>query len=139
MTEEYIRGVFQNIISYLKTVQSVAEQTKEATEAVTNTLEALNDTVGQLSETVTALNTAVDTINQENNFLNPTHLGIVIEGDTTFDQNVVLCNVTDNNVTVTVTGAGDEGATTVVLTPGWNPIVVKSITGATANTLAYGW
>lgn len=72
-------------------------------------------------------------------YMNPTHLGIVAEGDTTFEQNVVLCNITNSNVTITVTAANDTTAQSVILVPGWNPIIVKSITGATDNTLIYGW
>lgn len=69
----------------------------------------------------------------------PTHLGIVAAGDTEFGKNVTLCNITDNNITITVTAAGDTSEQAIVLTPGWNPIVVKSIKGATANTLLYGY
>ena len=74
-----------------------------------------------------------------NGYINPTHMMPVSEGDTTFDQNVVLCNITDNNITVSVTAADDTTAQSIVLTPGWNPVIVKAITGATANTLIYGW
>ena len=66
-------------------------------------------------------------------------MGIVSEGDTTFEQNVVLCNITDSNITVNVTAADDTAAQSIVLTPGWNPVIVKAITAATANTLIYGW
>ena len=74
-----------------------------------------------------------------NGYINPTHMMPVVTGDTTFDQNVVLCNITDNNITVSVTAADDTTAQSIVLTPGWNPVIVKAITGATANTLIYGW
>lgn len=88
-----------------------------------------------------SLNTAnwVQVLGENTPYLNPTHLAVVAEGDTTFDGNVVLCNITDNNITVSVTAADDTNAQSVVLTPGWNPVIVKAITGATANTLIYGW
>lgn len=84
---------------------------------------------------VAATNTATNKLA----IMNPTHLGIIAAGDTQFDRNVTLCNITDNNITVTVIAAGDTTEQSVVLTPGWNPIVVKSIKGATANTLLYGY
>lgn len=88
-----------------------------------------------------SLNTAnwVQVLGENTPYLNPTHLAVVAEGDTTFDNNVVLCNITDNNITVSVTAADDTTAQSVVLTPGWNPVIVKAITGATANTLIYGY
>lgn len=69
----------------------------------------------------------------------PTHLGIVAAGDTEFGKNVTLCNISNDNITITVTAAGDTAEQSIVLTPGWNPIVVKFIKGATANTLLYGY
>lgn len=96
-----------------------------------------------------SIKTAIDTTNNYwdsvsqripvNGYINPTHMMPVVAGDTTFDQNVVLCNITDNNITVSVTAADDTAAQSIVLTPGWNPVIVKAITGATANTLIYGW
>lgn len=81
----------------------------------------------------------LDSIASKDKYKNPTHLGIVPAGDTTFDNSCVLCNITEENITVTVTAADDSTAQSIVLTPGWNPVVVKSITGATANTLIYGY
>ena len=77
--------------------------------------------------------------NNKLNFMNPTHLGVVAEGDTSFEQPVVLCNITDSNVTATVTANQDTNPVSIVLTPGWNPVVVNAITGATANQLVYGF
>lgn len=77
--------------------------------------------------------------NNRFNIMNPSHLAVVNAGDTTFDNPCVLCNITEENITVTVTAADDNTAQSIVLTPGWNPVVIKSITGATANTLIYGY
>ena len=94
--------------------------------------------LGKKLDTI-AQNQSEASVQLKQNFLNPTHLGIVSEGDTTFEQNVVLCNITDNNITVTVTAADDAAAQSIALTPGWNPVIIKSISGATANTLIYGY
>lgn len=88
-----------------------------------------------------SLNTAnwVQVLGENTPYLNPTHLAVVAEGDTTFDDNVVLCNITNNNITATVTAADDTEAQSIVLTPGWNPIKVKAVSGVEENTLVYGY
>lgn len=90
-------------------------------------------------ESKQAIVAAVNATTNKLAIMTPTHLGIVAAGDTEFGKNVTLCNITDNNITITVTAAGDTAEQSIVLTPGWNPIVVKSIKGATANTLLYGY
>lgn len=72
-------------------------------------------------------------------YMNPTHLGVVTDGNNMFNQDVVLCNITDENITIEVIAAGDTNPVSVVLTPGWNPIIVKQVNNATANTLIYGY
>lgn len=98
------------------------------------------DTNGGLiaANTLNAANWA-QVLGQNAPYLNPTHLAVVSAGDTTFDQNVVLCNITNDNITVTVTAADDTTASSIVLAPGWNPVIVKSVTGAVENTLVYGY
>lgn len=86
-----------------------------------------------------ATNTSVKNLTNKYGYLNPTRYKSVPAGDTTFANACVLCNITDENITVTVTSSYDSSTQSVVLVPGWNPIIVKAITGATENTLLYGW
>lgn len=104
--------------------------------------QALNNGVGVVNEKQDATNNNITSISQKmlvSGIINPTHIAAVAAGDTTFDQHVVLCNITDNNISVTIMAADDSQNTTIVLAPGWNPVVVKSITGAVENTLVYGY
>lgn len=87
----------------------------------------------------TALGEKIDTLSSDHKVMNPTHLGPVVAGDTTFEQPVVLCNITENNITITVIASDDTVEQSVVLTAGWNPIVVKTVKGVTENTLVYGY
>lgn len=158
MEEQYIRGINSEIIRTLKKIAEGIGNSSETVSKLDEVITAVNnikisaDSVNLNTDTLESLiqttNTTLNTINNKvatasnqlnKGVLNPTHLASVSEGDTTFSQNVVLCNITDNNITVTVTGADDTNSISVVLTPGWNPIIVKSITGATANTLIYGY
>lgn len=169
MEESYIRGVNQELIRTLKKLveateqqqqQAIIDKLTEVSAAITGKLDEVianqqeinisADTINLNTDTLETLiettNTKLDTVQQSLNsingaaqYLNPTHLAVVAEGDTTFDNNVVLCNITDSNITVSVTAADDTAAQSIVLTPGWNPVIVKAITGATANTLIYGW
>lgn len=118
---------------------------------VINAINTLGTKLDIISTKQDEIKTLSDSINNKINpnfiallnkfaFLNPSHVIPVPEGDTTFDNNSVLCNITEDNITVTVIPAdGGTNERSVVLTPGWNPIVVKSIKGATANTLLYGY
>ena len=102
----------------------------------------LNNNIGIVNDKQDAINNNITSISQKmlvSGIINPTHIATVTAGDTTFDQNVVLCNITDNNISVTIMAANDSQNTTIILTPGWNPVVVKSITGAAENTLVYGY
>lgn len=143
MNEKYLETIVQYLIKIANNNNSasdtgITEKLDEVIAAVSNikiSAESINLNTDELKDKLDSLIDA----QLKQNFLNPTHLGIVSEGDTTFDQNVVLCNITDNNITVSVTAADDTAAQSIVLTPGWNPVIVKAITGATANTLIYGW
>lgn len=104
--------------------------------------QTLNNNIGIVNDKQDAINNNITSISQKmlvSGIINPTHIATVTAGDTTFDQNVVLCNITDNNISVTIMAANDSQNTTIILTPGWNPVVVKSITGAVENTLVYGY
>lgn len=148
-------------VDALKTnIESVDTHIQSNTKAINTVAEDINTRLGNIDTHIQgltqALNNGINTVNDKqdtannywasvtqrmpvNGYINPTHMMSVPEGDTTFNQNVVLCNITDNNITVSVIAADDTTAQSIVLTPGWNPVIVKSITGATANTLIYGW
>lgn len=59
--------------------------------------------------------------------------------DTKFGRNVMLNNITSDLVTVEVMPSSMKEYVTTVLSPGWNPIVVKAIRNVTPNTIQYGW
>lgn len=120
-----IKGNVSTINSNLDTVKSDTAIVK------TNTATTATNT--------DATNTSVKNLTNKYGYLNPTRYKSVPAGDTTFANACVLCNITDENITVTVTSSYDSSTQSVVLVPGWNPIVVKAITGATENTLLYGW
>lgn len=135
MEESYIRGVNSELIRAIKELGKKLDTIAQNQSEVTITADAINLNTDELEDKLDSLIDA----QLKQNFLNPTHLGIVAEGDTTFEQNVVLCNITDSNITVSVTAADDTATQSIVLTPGWNPVIVRAITAATANTLIYGW
>ena len=135
MEESYIRGVNSELIRAIKELGKKLDTIAQNQSEVTITADAINLNTDELEDKLDSL----IGVQLKQNFLNPTHLGVVSEGDTTFEQNVVLCNITDNNITVTVTAADDTAAQSIALTPGWNPVIIKSISGATANTLIYGY
>lgn len=131
----------------LTTASSKLNDISSTTNAISTTVESAKSTIDNIDNTLTTnVVTSIATLleytlaaNNKLNFMNPTHLGVVAEGDTSFEQPVVLCNVTDSNITVTVTANQDTNPVSIPLTPGWNPVVVKAITGATANQLVYGY
>jgi len=142
MIENYLATIVQYLIKIVNnngaSDNGITEKLDEVITAVSNikiSAESVNLNTDELEDKLDSL----IGVQLKQNFLNPTHLGIVSEGDTTFEQNVVLCNITDNNITVSVTAADDTVAQSIILTPGWNPVIIKAITGATANTLIYGW
>lgn len=129
-----------NISGDLTTASSALNDISSAVQSTKSTVDNINDTL--TNSIVTSIATLLEytlAANNKLNFMNPTHLGVVAEGDTSFEQPVVLCNITDSNVTATVTANQDTNPVSIVLTPGWNPVVVKAITGATANQLVYGF
>lgn len=104
--------------------------------------QALNNGIGLVNNKQDATNNNITSISQKmlvSGIINPTHIAAVVAGNTTFDQHVVLCNITNDNISVTIMAADDSKNTTIILAPGWNPVVVKSITGAVENTLVYGY
>ena len=140
MDEQYIRGINSELI---RAIKALAGSSGGDTSAITSKLDSIDTHIQELTQ---ALNTAVGTINDkqdslilEHNYMNPKHIAPVVAGDTTFPQSVVLCNISGNDLVVTVTATSDSSSTQVTLSPGWNPIVVSSITGATENTLLYGY
>lgn len=164
MEESYIRGVNSELIRVIKKLLGSTQTSQDNTIQAINSLGQKLDTIAQnqqeinitadtinlntdeLENKLDSIYSSLSNINEDINnikikqyYLNPTHLGIVSEGDTELGKNVVLCNITDSNITVSVTAADDTAAQSIVLTPGWNPVIVKAITGATANTLIYGW
>lgn len=141
-----IESVDTHIQSNTQTVNTAAEDINSNLISINSGIEvltlAMRDSINTVNDKQDTANNYWASVTQRmpvNGYINPTHMMSVPEGDTTFDQNVVLCNITDNNITVTVTAADDTTVQSIVLTPGWNPVIVKAITGATANTLIYGW
>lgn len=122
MDEQYIRGINSELI---RAIKALAGSSGGDTSAITQKLDSIDTHIQELI--------------QEHNYMNPKHIGPVASGDTTFPQSVVLCNISGNDLVATVTAASDSSSTQVTLSPGWNPIVVSSITGATENTLLYGY
>lgn len=153
MNEKYLETIVQYLIKIVNnnsaSDKGIVEKLDEVVDAVSNikiSAESVNLNTDELENKLDSIYSSLSNINEDINnikikqhYLNPTHLGIVSEGDTEFGKNVVLCNITDNNITVTVTGADDTTSQSIILTPGWNPVIIKAITGATANTLIYGW
>lgn len=153
MNEKYLETIVQYLIKIVNnnsvSDKGIVEKLDEVVDAVSNikiSAESVNLNTDELENKLDSIYSSLSNINEDINnikikqhYLNPTHLGIVSEGDTEFGKNVVLCNITDNNITVTATGADDTTPQSIVLTPGWNPVIVKAVSGATANTLIYGW
>ena len=142
-----ISGDLTTASSKLNDISTTTNNISTTTNAISTTVESAKSTIDNIDNTLTTnVVTSIATLleytlaaNNKLNFMNPTHLGVVAEGDTSFEQPVVLCNVTDSNITVTVTANQDTNPVSIPLTPGWNPVVVKAITGATANQLVYGF
>lgn len=142
MNGKYLETIVQYLIKIANngsgSDKGILEKLDEVIAAVSNikiSAESVNLNTDELEDKLDSL----ISVQLKQNFLNPTHLGIVAEGDTTFDQNVVLCNITNDNISVTIMAADDSQNTTIILAPGWNPVVVKSITGVVENTLVYGY
>lgn len=130
----------------LDTIKTAVEVLKTNIESVDTHIQsntqALNNGIGVVNDKQDTINNNITSISQKmlvSGIINPTHVVAVPAGDTTFGQNVVLCNITKYYLTVTITAANDITAQSIVLAPGWNPVVIKSITGAVENTLVYGY
>lgn len=130
----------------LDTIKAAIDILKTNIESVDTHIQSntqtLNNGIGVVNDKQDATNNNITSISQKmlvSGVINPTHISTVAAGDTTFDQHVVLCNITNDNISVTIMAADDSQNTTIILAPGWNPVVVKSITGAVENTLVYGY
>lgn len=153
MTEDYLKTIVQYLIKIVNNSsvsdKGISEKLDEVIAAVSNikiSAESVNLNTDEIEAKLDTLNQSVinniTSISQKmliSGVINPTHIAAVAAGNTTFDQNVVLCNITNDNISVTIMAADDSQNTTIVLAPGWNPVVVKSITGAVENTLVYGY
>ena len=150
MTEDYLKTIVQYLIKIANnnggvSDKGISEKLDEVISAISNikiSAESVNLNTDEIEAKLDALNNKITSISQKmlvSGIINPTHIAAVAAGNTTFDQNVVLCNITDNNISVTIMAADDSQNTTIILAPGWNPVVVKSITGAVENTLVYGY
>lgn len=149
MEESYIRGVNSELIRVLKDIRDKMSGQNDRLDTIisnqseiTISADNINLNTDTLESLIESTNSKLDSINAKSisqEFLNPTHLGAVAAGNTDFDTNVVLCNITEDNITVTVTAADDVSPHQIVLAPGWSPVIIKSIQGATSNTLVYGY
>lgn len=102
-------------------------------------LDTINTSIGTVGTNTENTTNKVTTLSNNIGYFNPTHIATVASGDTTFDQDVVLCNITENVITISVTPKDNTAAISIAIQPGWCPVIVKSITGAAENTLVYGW
>lgn len=105
----------------------------------TNSISTINSKVEEIKTKQDTTNTKLNNVLGRFKYLNPENIMAVSPGNSILAEPAVLFNKTNENITVTVIPADSTMETSVILTPGWNPIVVKSIKGATANTLLYGY
>lgn len=137
--EDGLNTINTNVLTIKDNTNGLIDKLDGITSAI-NTLGTKLDTINTgINESKQAIVASVNATTNKLALMIPTHLGIVAAGDTEFGKSVTLCNISNDNITITVTAAGDTAEQSIVLTPGWNPIVVKSIKGATANTLLYGY
>lgn len=137
--EDGLNTINTNVLTIKDNTNGLIDKLDGITSAI-NTLGTKLDTINTgINESKQAIVAAVNAATNKLALMMPTHLGIVAAGDTEFGKSVTLCNISNDNITITVTAAGDTAEQSIVLTPGWNPIVVKSIKGATVNTLLYGY
>lgn len=135
-----LKTKLDNVVTAINTVNTSINTMNTSINNVNSAIEDnINGVYSIKTDTENILVYLTNGLTKAFNIMNPSHLAIVNTGDTTFDNPVVLCNITEENITVTVTAVDDTIAQSIVLTPGWNPVVIKSITGATANTLIYGY
>lgn len=139
--QDTIGNKLDSIVTGLSNIKIQAESVNLNTDGLENLIVATNTKLDTQQTSLNSINSKIATATNQvdKGKLNPTHIAAVAAGDTIFDQDVVLCNITNNPITVSVTAKDDTTAVSIVIQPGWCPVIVKSITGATENTLVYGW
>lgn len=136
------KGITEKLDEVIAAVDVLKTNIESVDTHIQSNTQALNNGIGVVNDKQDAANNNITSISQKmlvSGIINPTHIAAVAAGNTTFDQHVVLCNITNDNISVTIMAADDSQNTTIILAPGWNPVVVKSITGAVENTLVYGY
>lgn len=76
---------------------------------------------------------------RKQNSLQVSRLQDVPAGDFNPGMMVLLKNITEENISISLKPAGQTDFVTTVLYPGWNVELVNAVKGVTANTLQYGW
>lgn len=139
--QEAISDKLDSIITGLSNIKIQAESVNLNTDTLENLITVTNTKLDTQQTSLNSINGKVATATNQvdKGKLNPTHIGAVAAGDTTFDQDVVLCNITDNFITVTVMPKDNTEEINIVLQPGWCPIIVTAVKNVTADTLQYGW
>lgn len=135
-----MNGKLTAISGDLTTASSALNNISSTTQSAKSTIDNIDNTL--TTNIVTSITTLLEYLlaaNNKLNFMNPTHLGVVAEGDTSFEQPVVLCNCTTTPLTLQVIANGDTSTTSLVFQPGWNPVVIKQVNNAVLNTLVYGY
>lgn len=113
-------------------------------------LDTINTSTLQVQGAITALETEVvatkdlitsmeSNIASMHSVMNPSHLFAVTEGDNIFAQPSVLKNITDSIIEVSVKTPNATEFITTPMYPGWNSEIVIAVSGASANTLQYGY
>lgn len=131
-SDENVNNKLDEVVQAVSNIKIQAESVNLNTDEVENKLDILNKSI-------------LDNLKNIHNsqlykgFVQPTHIAPVVSGDTTFTQNVVLCNITNDYLTTTVIAKDDDTAQSIVLAPGWNPVIIKSVIGVIDNTLIYGY
>lgn len=138
-----ISNKLDNLISAVQNIKISAESVNLNTDELEAKLDELKISTNGIKTSIDSIKTstdaAFDSIIGTSEFSNPKHIGIVVAGSTEFEQNVVLCNITEGDVVIDVISADNTEAVQVTLVPGWNPIIIKSVINASSNTLLYGW
>ena len=63
----------------------------------------------------------------------------VPQGNSNFGRGVLLKNITDSEISVSVKLLNNKNSILTILYPGWNPEIVVEITNAPANSLQFGY
>lgn len=67
------------------------------------------------------------------------HIYNVESGDTDFDRNVLISNITDSPITIKCIPSSMNEVVEVTMFTGWNPVIVKAVREVNEGTLQYGW